>query len=157
MPGLVDRLLFSTISVGGCGYIAGMRVIFANGKAMELGYRAKEEEFLLHGSELLGMKLAIGSRGIHGIRCILENSQESGWFRCSQQAAKTERLVGCGRIIALEADFDVCIFNKTTRSNFSNLDMQGFKMVSLAAAWSSPSDNETRDEKIGRASCRERV
>jgi hypothetical protein len=80
IPGLVDRLLFSTVSVGDSDYIAGMTVVLADGKIMELGYRSKETEFPLHGSALLGLDLAVGSRGIQGIRCILENNEESGWF-----------------------------------------------------------------------------
>lgn len=86
------------------------------GRAIALGYKADETECALHFSSLQGFVLAVGSRGILGIQCVLEDGRKSPWVGCTRDALKTRRLAVSGPIVAIKAGFD------------------GLKMVSLAVA-----------------------
>ncbi|KAK2597380.1 hypothetical protein QQS21_006004 [Conoideocrella luteorostrata] len=113
-PDQLSHLAFSLIKPGNATYITGIKVILIQGEAIQLGYKADEER-ILNITCLTGFNVAVGSRGIQGIQCILDNDQESSWIGCPDTAPKTRRLGFVGPITSIKAAFD------------------GYKMVSLAA------------------------
>ncbi len=54
-----------------------MRLIPNQGEAIQLGYRAEEKERILGITSPAGLNLAVGSRGIQGIQCILDGERLS--------------------------------------------------------------------------------
>ncbi|KAI0423605.1 F-box domain-containing protein [Xylaria sp. FL1042] len=125
IPGLPCQIAFSIIQLGDAEYIAGIRLIPSQGEAIQLGYRAEGKELILNITFLAGFNLAVGSRGIQGIQCILDNGRTSQWFGCPHEAPRTRRLAASGPITAIKAGFDGC------------------KMVSLAVAECIPLTVET--------------
>jgi len=107
IPGLLSQIAFSIIQLGDAEYIAGMRLIPSQGEALQLGYRAEGKELILKITFLAGFNLAVGSRGIQGIQCILDKRRTSQWFGCPHEAPRTRRLAVSGPITAIKAGFDV--------------------------------------------------
>lgn len=105
-PGQLSQLAFSLIHIGSDTYITGIRLLLNRGKSIRLGYRADEER-LLNTKCLTGFKLAVGSRGVQAIQCILNDDQESPWVGSPDNAPKTQRLKFAGPITGIKAAFDV--------------------------------------------------
>ncbi|TWU77003.1 hypothetical protein ED733_007548 [Metarhizium rileyi] len=113
-PAQLSRLAFSLIQLGNATYITGLRFVLTQGVAIRLGYIADEER-ILDITHLTGFNLAVGSRGIQAIQCIVDNERKSPWIGCPHDAPRTKRLMFTGPITGMKAGFD------------------GFKLVSLAA------------------------
>lgn len=106
VPSPLDQIAFSVIQLGEVECIAGMRLIPKIGAAIELGYRTEGKESVLNVAFLGGFNLAVGSRGIQGIQCVLEGGRTSPWVGCTHEAPKTKRLAVSGPIVAIKAGFD---------------------------------------------------
>ncbi|KAI5458702.1 F-box domain-containing protein [Mariannaea sp. PMI_226] len=110
----LSRIACSFVQVGDAEYISGMSFTLEQGEVLRLGYHLGEKELALDPeSQVEGFILAVGSRGVQGIQCVLENGCTSDWLGSHQQTPKTRRLVGSGPVVAVKAGFD------------------GYKMVSL--------------------------
>lgn len=105
-PDQLSHLAFSLIRSGDTTYITGIRFILSRGEDVHLGYMA-DQELILGITSLIGFHLAVGSRGIQGIQCILGNDRESPWIGCPNNAPKTKRLWFAEPITGIEAGFDV--------------------------------------------------
>lgn len=105
-PDQLSHLAFSLIQSGGTTYMTGIRFILSRGEDVRLGYMA-DQELILGITSLIGFYLAVGSRGIQGIQCILGNNCESSWIGCPNNAPKTKRLWFAKPITSIEAGFDV--------------------------------------------------
>ncbi|KAH9986270.1 hypothetical protein F4779DRAFT_305655 [Xylariaceae sp. FL0662B] len=126
-PDQLSHVAFSLIQLGDTTYITGVRLILIRGGAIQLGYIADVER-ILNITCLTGLKLAVGSRGIQAIQCILDDDQELPWVGYPDKAPRTTRLRFAGPITDIKAGFD------------------GYKMVSLAAAGCSrPGHDNLRD------------
>ncbi|KAK2592000.1 hypothetical protein QQS21_010303 [Conoideocrella luteorostrata] len=113
-PGELLQLAFSFIHLRDATYITGITLILVQGEIIRLGYMADKER-ILDSTDLTGFVVAVGSRGIHGIQCILGGDRESPWVGCPDNTPKTSRLKFIGPITSIRAAFD------------------GYKMVSLSA------------------------
>lgn len=109
-PGQLSHLAFSLIQPGDTTYITGIRFILSRGDPICLGYMADEER-ILGITRLTGFHLAVGSRGIQGIQCILDDDRESPWIGCPDNAPRTKRLSFVGPIMGIKAGFDVSSFS----------------------------------------------
>jgi hypothetical protein len=105
-PHQLSHLAFSLIQPGHATYITGIRFILSRGEDIRLGYMAAEEH-ILSITCLTGFHLAVGSRGIQAIQCILGNDRESGWIGCPDNAPKTNRLLFAEPLTRFKAEFDV--------------------------------------------------
>lgn len=105
-PDQLSHLAFSLIQPGHVTYITGIRFILSRGEDIRLGYMASEEH-VLSITCLTGFHLAVGSRGIQAIQCILSNDHESRWIGCPDNAPKTKRLLFAKPITRIKAGFDV--------------------------------------------------
>jgi hypothetical protein len=114
-PDQLSHLAFSLIRCGNATYITGIRFILSRGEDVHLGYMA-DEQHILSVTCLIGFHLAVGSRGIQGIQCILGNGRESPWIGCPDNAPKTKRLLFTEPMAGIEAGFDVSfIFSRKFR------------------------------------------
>ncbi|KAI1426684.1 F-box domain-containing protein [Xylaria sp. FL1777] len=119
--GKLSHIAFSIIKLSATIYITGIRLILNQGQAIQLGYRAENEVIVpIHTAQLIGFKLAVGSRGIQGLKCVFDDQSQSQWVGCPDDAPRTQRLMLSSPITAIKAGFD------------------GFKAVSLAVAESIP-------------------
>ncbi|KAG9250973.1 F-box domain-containing protein [Emericellopsis atlantica] len=109
----LSHLAFSLIQNRGATYITGITFHPNQGQPICLGYMS-ETQRILDIKYLSGFRLAIRSRGIQGIRCILDHDRDSPWIGCPENAPQTERLLLSDPITGIKAGFD------------------GYKMVSLA-------------------------
>lgn len=107
-PGQLSHLAFSLVWVGDATYITGIRLILRDGD-IRLGYMA-DEEHILNITYLTGFNVAVGSRGIQGIQCVLDDDRESPWIGCPDDAPKTKHLRFLGAIKIIKAAFDVSSF-----------------------------------------------
>lgn len=105
-PSQLSHLAFSLIKLGNVTYITGMRLTLTRDGSIRLGYMA-DEEHTLDITCLTGFNVAVGSRGIQSIQCILDNTRESPWIGCADNAPKTKRLGVFGPITGIKAAFDV--------------------------------------------------
>ncbi|EFY97487.2 F-box domain-containing protein [Metarhizium robertsii ARSEF 23] len=133
LPSHLDQIAFSVIQLGDLEYIAGMRLIPKSGQEIQLGYRTEGNELVLKVPFLQGFNLAVGSRGIQGIQCVLEGRPTSPWVGCTHEAPKTKRLAVSGPIAAIKAGFD---------------SLKGLKMVSLAVAECIPKNDTTKRHSL---------
>lgn len=107
--GQLSHLAISLIQLGDATYITGIRLLLIQGGVIRLGYMGHEER-ILNITYLTGFNVAVGSRGIQGIQCILDNDRESPWIGCPDNAPKTKRLRFVGPITGIKAAFDVSSF-----------------------------------------------
>lgn len=105
-PDQLSQLAFSLIRLENATYITGIRFIFSRGEDVSLGYMAQEQH-IVGVTCLIGFHLAVGSRGIQGIQCILGNGRESPWIGCPDNAPKTKRLLFTEPMTGIEVGFDV--------------------------------------------------
>ncbi|KAH9887405.1 F-box domain-containing protein [Xylariomycetidae sp. FL2044] len=102
VPSRLGRIGFSTVHLGDTEYIAGMRLVPVEGEVVDLGYMGGKELV----SEITGLKgfnLAVGSRGVQGVQCILGDGQTSAWFGSSLDVPRTRRLAESGQLLAIKA------------------------------------------------------
>lgn len=116
LPCTLSRIAFSTIVLGDGTYISGMRL---TGAGMEedisIGYFNEKTQVVVEVDGLDGFELAIGSRGIRGIRCVSHGGKKSQWAGTCHQTPFTRRLITKDAIAALQADFDVSSLNHHPR------------------------------------------
>ena len=108
-PDQLSHLAVSLIQSSDTTYITGIRLVLNQGEAICLGYMA-DKEHILNGTGLTGFQLAVGSRGIQAIRCILNKDRESLWIGSPDNAPRTERLLFAEPITGIKAGFDVSMF-----------------------------------------------
>jgi hypothetical protein len=73
----------SFVWLGEMQYIAGLMLVDSTGKITSVGYWNTNEHSLgqsLDVDDLCGFNLAIGSRGIHALQCILPGGRISQWL-----------------------------------------------------------------------------
>ncbi len=104
----LTQMAFSILPLGDARYIAGIRLILSRGQDIQLGYKT-EEEHILDITRLAGFNLAIGSRGIQVIRCVLDHGRESRWIGSPRDTPRTRRLALSDPITAIKAGFDVSL------------------------------------------------
>lgn len=109
VPAALSKISFSIICVGGVEYIAGLGLTSQTGEVAQLGYRATGKELTLDAVSLEGFNLAVGTRGIQGIQCMLEGGRLSPWFGSTVEAPQTRRLAVSKPIAYLKAGFDVSL------------------------------------------------
>lgn len=106
IPDNLSRLSASTVALGDGTYIAGLSLTSAAGHTIRLGYCSPSEQSI-EMSQVWGLRLAVGPRGIKALQCITgPTDPESPWLGCPDDVPRTERLVVGSRALALEAAFD---------------------------------------------------
>jgi hypothetical protein len=111
------QVVVSTIFIGNTSYITGLCFISDQGLEIGLGYRARGDrpsqnvtDQVINTSGIQGFLVALGSKGIQGLRLISDLGQLSPWIGHSDGLLKTRRLANFKHISALEAGFDVSFF-----------------------------------------------
>lgn len=104
-PGQLSNLACSLVQLGDTTYVTGIRFVLTQGEDIRLGYIA--DEHIISIGFLTGFHLAVGSRGIQAIKCILGGDEESPWLGCPDNAPKTKRVSFPEPIANIEARFDV--------------------------------------------------
>jgi hypothetical protein len=84
-----------------------MRLTSCQSDAIQLGYCGHESELFLDVTLSLGFNLAVGSRGIKAVQCIMGGGITLQWFGSPQEAPKTRRLAVLSPLTAIKARFDV--------------------------------------------------
>lgn len=105
------NIALSFTQVGEDFYLSGLRLDFGNGDDVQIGYRALDEQtFDLGSKTLMGIRLAIGPRGIQGLQFITgARGHCSIWYGRQENLPETNSLVSWVPIVALEAGLDVSI------------------------------------------------
>jgi hypothetical protein len=108
IPQSLTHIAFSVIPIGTADYVAGLRLISADGD-QQLGYQAegKEHFFAVTASALRGFTVALNYRGIRALQVVCQDGTCSPWFGCPENAVITNRLYCAERVMAIEAGFDV--------------------------------------------------
>jgi hypothetical protein len=111
------QVVVSTIFIGNTSYITGLCFISDQGLEIGLGYRARGDrpsqnvtDQVINTSGIQGFLVALGSKGIQGLRLTSDLGQLSPWIGHSDGLLKTRRLANFKHISALEAGFDVSFF-----------------------------------------------
>lgn len=107
IPEDLVSIAFSIAVDGNTEYLAGMRFISKDGGSIQLGYRNEYEELYYKVAALKGFIIAMGSRGLHGIRVLGADGSISKWFGSSKDSPVTERLGDIESTPALVIGFDV--------------------------------------------------
>lgn len=105
-PDQLSQLAFSLIRSGAITFITGIRFISIEGGDIQLGY-ISDEEHVLNMTSLKGFNLAVGSRGIQGIQCIIDDDRQTQWIGCPDEAPKTKHVRFGGPVTDIKAGFDV--------------------------------------------------
>jgi hypothetical protein len=108
MPKDLSKISFSISSVGNVTYVAGIRLITEKGPDICLGYVSEGKEVIRDATTLRGFVLAAGSRGIHALQVVSEDTSLSKWVGCPNNSPITKRLSSFNFIAALKVSFDVC-------------------------------------------------
>jgi hypothetical protein len=107
--GQFSQVAFSVIQPGNVTYMTGMKFIPKSGDSTHLGYLAGDER-VRNIKNLTGFHLAIGSRGIQAIQCIIKNDRVLPWVGSPENAPITKRLLLDGPLSGIKAGFDVSSF-----------------------------------------------
>ncbi|TQN67166.1 hypothetical protein CSHISOI_07829, partial [Colletotrichum shisoi] len=129
----LSGLSISCVQVGDTKYVAGLKITHAAGNSRQVGYWSTTEQ-TVETSEIRGLKVAVGSRGIQALRCITGASGMQHWIGSPEGSPKTQRLGMGGQVKQLEVGFDV----------------SGCKMVSLAVCrrLSSPKQADHEENRL---------
>jgi hypothetical protein len=100
-----SQVAFSLIQPGNVTYITGIKFI-SNREAVHLGYMAHDER-VQDITNLTGFHVAIGSRGVQAIQCVIENGRVLPWVGSPEHAPMTKRLSLDGPLSGIKAGFDV--------------------------------------------------
>ncbi|KAI9154959.1 F-box domain-containing protein [Paramyrothecium foliicola] len=104
--GSLSQVACSFIQLGDADYLCGLRLIPTCGIPVQLGYRSKREKTIPI-SVLMGFNVAVGSRGIHAIKCMTDDG-ELEWCGDPAESPVTKRVAIQKPITALEIGFDGC-------------------------------------------------
>ena len=114
IPPRLSRIAVSLVRPGNRDCIAGIRFITSRGLDACLGYVGEGKELIFDTEDefgvftgLMGLIVAVGSNGIHGIQITPHAIPVSEWFGRADGVPKTRRLTGIGSIAAMAASFDV--------------------------------------------------
>jgi hypothetical protein len=105
-PDQLSYLAFYLIHPGNTTYVTGIEFHWNTGGAVCLGYTA-EDVRTVSITCLTGFRLAVGSRGVQGIQCILDNGRESPWIGCADVAPISDRLLSRESLSSIQVGFDV--------------------------------------------------
>lgn len=107
------RVALSFIQVGEHSYLSSLRLGHGDGNDVQIGYRALTEQVVeLDSDNWHGIVLAIGSRGILGLRFVSDNGRNlkcSPWYGRPEDSLRTHRLVSREPIVALKFGLDVSV------------------------------------------------
>lgn len=109
IPDHLSRIAISTVPDGDVEYVCGMRFIHEDGTYLGLGYQAIGREFFVDATSLNGFVVAVGAKGIHGLRVITDSEHPSQWIGSSENLPKTQWPSHYGPLTAIAANFDVSI------------------------------------------------
>ncbi|KAK4088225.1 F-box domain containing protein [Purpureocillium lilacinum] len=108
IPDTAATLEVFLVRLGNEDYVTGLAFRQAQGEAVALGYESSRSQVVDLQTRLSGIKVAIGKRGVRGLRCVFEDGTMServgDWVSVSQ----TDSLVTAGPIVALEVGYDGC-------------------------------------------------
>lgn len=101
------RVALSFTQVGEYSYLCGLRLRYEDGNSVQIGYRASTEQvFELDLDNWYGFVLAIGPRGIRGLRFVIDGGRKcSAWYGRHEDLPRTHRLVSLEPIAALSLKF----------------------------------------------------
>ena len=109
IPPKLLQLAATVVNIAGTTYISGIRFVGAAGSESSLGYIMKRSEVGVRVSKLSGFELAMGSRGLHALRGIVDDGNQSPWLGDPKDTPITERLIEPESMSMIEAGYDVCI------------------------------------------------
>jgi hypothetical protein len=108
IPDSLAQVSVYTVALGDGQYIVGMSLTTLAGDTIHLGYSSNSKQSIAL-SQVLGFRVAMGSRGLQALQCITGLSGlESAWLGSLDDVPRTERLVFADRVVGLEVGFDVC-------------------------------------------------
>lgn len=109
IPKDLKRVTISTVDVGGTYYIAGLVFTSTTRKPTEVGYSSKfHATDSVEVSRLSGFHIALGGKGIYGLRCAVEGGEQTRWLGNVGESLRTEWLAHSDcPLEGLELGFDV--------------------------------------------------
>ncbi|KAI0810759.1 hypothetical protein GGR55DRAFT_678719 [Xylaria sp. FL0064] len=120
IPNDLLRLSIFYSQVSSASYVCGIRFTTATGSVIHIGHSGTTENSICV-TEIWGFILAVGSKGIHAVKCLTGNDTTSCWLGCPNNSPKTTRFA------RFDAPLD-CIA----------VGFDAFKMVSLATTTTLP-------------------
>lgn len=107
IPEDLVSIAFSIAVDGNTEYLAGMRFISEDSSSSQIGYRNMYKELYHNVTTVKGFVIAMGSRGLHGLRVLGDDGSISKWFGSPKDSPVTERLEDIDSAPALIIGFDV--------------------------------------------------
>lgn len=106
-----SKINVTVIDDGGAGFVAGIELLFKDGKQVSLGYKAPWQAISIDIDGFQGFVVSAGLGGIHAIQVIMGDGTPSKWLgNPSDHGVQTRRLVG-DSICNLNACFDVSLLS----------------------------------------------
>lgn len=124
IPKNLTKVAISIVDIGGTLHIAGLDFTSATGEGEKVGYCSKYYATdSVEVSRLWGFHIALGDKGLYGLRCVFEGGEQSRWLGNVSESLRTERLAHSGSPLEeLELGFDVMhpLASKVSATNPSN-------------------------------------
>uniref|UniRef100_A0A093V7U8 Cryptochrome-1 n=1 Tax=Talaromyces marneffei PM1 TaxID=1077442 RepID=A0A093V7U8_TALMA len=106
LPEDLVSIAFSVVADGYTEYLVGMRFISKDGSSIQLGYLNRHKELYYKVTSFQGFIVAMGSRGLHGLRILGTDGSISEWFGSPKDSPISERLMSVQSITKLEIGLD---------------------------------------------------